>query len=151
MSFIMKRLFNLQHIKKVSYILLTAICINVTLLVAQEPLVLPINLSVRQVFNGNSNTCFVTTNNKLYCYGKNSFVQLGDGTTENKNYPVEIESLQDVSHVEISKSINYPHTCTIKTNGDLYCFGNNQFGQSHIRVSPQDLCRKSSRFCLRNP
>ena len=40
-----------------------------------------------------SNTCVVLDNRKAYCWGFNLFGQLGDGTTDNKNDPVEVKGL----------------------------------------------------------
>lgn len=68
-------------------------------------------------------TCAITTNGKLYCWGRNHKGQIGNGDEINQVYPVEI--LSDVASVSLGAS----HTCAVKTNGMLYCWGSNERGQ----------------------
>ena len=85
---------------------------------------LPIQNSVRQIKSGRTHTCAVTTDNKLYCWGKNDHGKIGSGSDDEvETLPVEV--LQDVSSVNL-KSDN---TCAIKTTGGLYCWGSNAYGQ----------------------
>lgn len=72
----------------------------------------------------------IDSNNDLYMWGSNSYGQLGDGTTEDKNDPVKIMS--DVSYVDakISPWGDSSSTCCITNNGDLYVWGCKYAGDS---------------------
>jgi len=74
--------------------------------------------------SGLSHTCSIDNNNKLYCWGRNYYGHLGDGTKIDKYVPIMIgnERWESVS------SGNFG-TCGIRLNGDLYCWGWNKYGQ----------------------
>jgi alpha-tubulin suppressor-like RCC1 family protein len=81
---------------------------------------------VSSVALGGYHTCAVKTDGSLWCWGYNYFGQLGDGTSgggTNKNTPVPITS--GVSSV----ALGWHHTCAVKTDGSLWCWGYNYFGQ----------------------
>ena len=94
---------------------------------------------VKQVSAGNRCTCAVTTDGKLYCWGTNSFGQLGIGTTSTREkLPQHVESLQSVKYVTASLSLymDEGHVCALTdpSGGDdegylLYCWGNAGYGQ----------------------
>jgi len=64
--------------------------------------------------------------NSLWCWGNNEFGQLGDSTTLQRTTPVQVEALaSDVS----SASAGGNHTCALKTDGTLWCWGQNRSGQ----------------------
>lgn len=54
----------------------------------------------------------------LWAWGENSHGELGDGTTVNKNIPIQIGS--DNNWIKIS---SYTHTLAIKSNGTLWSWG----------------------------
>lgn len=68
----------------------------------------------------------VKTDNTLWLWGYNLQGQLGDNTSTPRSSPV-----QTVSAGSNWKwvSCGERHTCAIKTDGTLWCWGNNQFGQ----------------------
>jgi len=69
-------------------------------------------------------TCAVK-DGALYCWGRNDFGQLGDGTRTNRNAPTAVRNMgSGVSAV----AANEFHTCAIKS-GELYCWGNNSYGE----------------------
>jgi len=60
------------------------------------------------------------------CWGSNSLGQLGDGTTEDHTYPVQVSNLiSGVTNISIGGS----HSCALLTSGSLYCWGYNLLGQ----------------------
>jgi alpha-tubulin suppressor-like RCC1 family protein len=73
---------------------------------------------------GGYHTCAIKTDGSLWCWGGNYYGQLGDGTNESKNTPVQIMS-SGVSSVALG---GY-HTCAIKQDGSLWCWGRNSSGQ----------------------
>ncbi|MBI3773341.1 MAG: hypothetical protein HY272_11660 [Gammaproteobacteria bacterium] len=63
--------------------------------------------------------------NKLYCWGDNSFGQYGDGTTTSATIPTYI----NIGTTWSSLSLGSTHTCAIKADNTLWCWGNSDYGQ----------------------
>jgi alpha-tubulin suppressor-like RCC1 family protein len=85
-------------------------------------------LSFRQVSAGGGHTCGVTTDNQAYCWGDNTFGQIGDGTsseTEPRLTPVAISGGLSFRHV----TAGGVHTCGLTTDNKAYCWGLNVDGQ----------------------
>ncbi|OFW84295.1 MAG: hypothetical protein A2018_07320 [Alphaproteobacteria bacterium GWF2_58_20] len=79
---------------------------------------------VTTVAEGYWHTCAIK-NGAVYCWGRNSDGQLGDGTTTNHLTPVAVLGMG--SGITVLAS-GYEHNCSIK-EGFLYCWGNNNVGQ----------------------
>jgi alpha-tubulin suppressor-like RCC1 family protein len=75
---------------------------------------------------GGSQTCAIKTNGTLFCWGWNEHGELGDNSTTNSPVPVQ-ESTAATDWANLSAG--YSHTCAIKTNGALFCWGRNESGQ----------------------
>jgi len=79
---------------------------------------------VSKVSSGLFHNCMIIgQDNSLRCWGNNDYGQLGDGTYESKNFPVQITS--DI----LSVSLGYAHTCAVKQDNSLWCWGWNYYGQ----------------------
>ncbi len=63
----------------------------------------------------------------VYCWGDNSFGQLGNGTTTNSTTPVPISGASPYLFATVSAGAS--HTCGVAPNGIGYCWGDNSFGQ----------------------
>lgn len=72
----------------------------------------------------NGHTCARTNDGKLYCWGRNSNGQVGDGTTIDVSSPKVILSA-DVAQVSAGRV----HTCARLSTGGVNCWGNNGSGQ----------------------
>jgi alpha-tubulin suppressor-like RCC1 family protein len=70
-------------------------------------------------------TCATTTGGAIWCWGANTFGEIGDNTTIAKNAPAEVGNGTDW----ISVSAGGGHTCAVKTNDTQWCWGNNGNGQ----------------------
>ena len=71
-----------------------------------------------------------TINGEVYAWGDNSDGQLGIGNTENQSSPVKIESLSNVDEIYYDGS-----SCSVyakMTNGEVYAWGDNSYGQLGI-------------------
>ncbi len=66
----------------------------------------------------------IKTDGTLWAWGNNSNNQLGDGTSINKNTPVQIGT--DTNWKKVFAAEKY--SVAIKTDGTLWAWGNNQFG-----------------------
>lgn len=69
--------------------------------------------------------CWITTELNLYCYGKNTFGEVGTGG----NAAVSPTSPALILSGIVSASLGYAHTCAVNQVGELYCWGWNQMGQ----------------------
>jgi alpha-tubulin suppressor-like RCC1 family protein len=95
---------------------------------SQEPAPMPVTGShtFQAVSAGESHTCGLTTAGDAYCWGDNSYGQLGTGTvTSQEPTPLPVTG----GHTFQSVSVGYIHTCGLTTAGDAYCWGNNYHGQ----------------------
>ena len=75
--------------------------------------------------SGDYHTCGVTAAGKVYCWGDNSYGQLGTGTTLNSATPVPVAPELDF----ISFSAGETLSCGVTTEHTVYCVGNNLYGQ----------------------
>ena len=69
----------------------------------------------------------IMPNGDLYCWGDNEYGEVGNGTTKKQSTPVRV--LNDVISVSCSSWSNHFFISAITENGDLYCWGDNEYGQ----------------------
>lgn len=82
--------------------------------------------SVSAVAAGANHACARKGDGTLWCWGRNEFGELGDGTTTQKTLPVQVAALgSGVAGV----ACGWGHTCARKTDGTLWCWGGNNYGQ----------------------
>ena len=80
-----------------------------------------------QISSGFYHTCGIRDTGRLYCWGQGHRGQLGNGGTANAvAVPTEVAgTATDWKSVSAGSS----WTCAIKTNGTLWCWGRDDFGQ----------------------
>lgn len=61
----------------------------------------------------------------VWCWGENSFGQLGDGTKENQPKPVQVKALKDIVFVTAGSA----HSLALKSDGTVWAWGLNFHGQ----------------------
>lgn len=77
---------------------------------------------------GAVHACAVSNAHVLYCWGDNTWGELGDGTTVLRGAPVR--ALLPEGAVAVAASRGYPaHTCAVTANGGAKCWGANDSGQ----------------------
>lgn len=76
---------------------------------------------------GHSHYCFLTNNQRVFCWGKNAGGEAlqGVATPSQLNSPSNLSSLTSV--VQLSAGFN--HTCAVISDGSVKCWGKNDFGQ----------------------
>ncbi|MBI3071915.1 MAG: chromosome condensation regulator RCC1 [Deltaproteobacteria bacterium] len=88
---------------------------------------------------GRGYTCAVTEAGAVKCWGWNFDGMLGDGTTVDRETPVDVRGLAS-GFVGVSASAR--HTCAWSNQGEVWCWGHNWAGEvgdgtsTNIRLSP---------------
>jgi alpha-tubulin suppressor-like RCC1 family protein len=91
--------------------------------------------AVTQVYAGGAHTCAQRVDGSLWCWGSNRFGQLGTGDTKGRVLPEQIAP--DVLGNSVSAVYTGgAHTCAVKVDGSVWCWGNNQYGQLGVDVGP---------------
>mmetsp|Transcript_3477 Transcript_3477/g.7853 ORF Transcript_3477/g.7853 Transcript_3477/m.7853 type:complete len:402 (-) Transcript_3477:85-1290(-) len=87
---------------------------------------------------GGLHICAIESPSLLFCWGKNLYGQLGDGTLKEKKTPTVVEGMDQVVQVSSGGGYNWGHTCAVTTNGSTYCWGNNKYGQLGMGMISQN-------------
>ena len=78
-----------------------------------------------KITSGGTHTCALL-GASVYCWGDNTFGQLGDGMTASSTIPVRLPAF---SSAPISISAGGSHTCVLLSGGSVQCWGKNDKGQ----------------------
>jgi alpha-tubulin suppressor-like RCC1 family protein len=114
--------------------------------------------SVVEIAVGGAHTCARKADGTLWCWGWNGKGQLGDGTqggtmcssglAECKLVPVQVSALAD-QVVEVTAS--FGHSCARKSDGTVWCWGLDYFGQLGDGVSSGVACADGGTNCQPSP
>ena len=74
---------------------------------------------------GSNSTCAVTANGQVWCWGSNTYGQIGDGTTEDRLTPVQVSGLDGPA---VGVSVGTYRACALMADGRIACWGNNDNG-----------------------
>jgi alpha-tubulin suppressor-like RCC1 family protein len=105
-----------------------------------------LNNDVHAASLGSGFTCVRQNDNSIFCWGANESGQLGTGDYERRLLPEQVdpEGLgTDVRYLATGAS----HACARKTDGTIWCWGSNQFGQlgtgdMQPRLTPFEIGRE---------
>ena len=96
------------------------------------------------IFAGNRHTCAITTDQRAFCWGENTFGQLGDGTTTSRPSPTPVAGGLKFSAISIGSffisalppgatplppNVFPAHTCALTEAGRAYCWGWNAWAE----------------------
>lgn len=86
---------------------------------------------------GQGHTCALRVDGTLYCWGRNANHELGlgEGAEGQIRTPQQVGTDMDWEQIVAGQN----HSCAVKANGDLWCWGENvngQFGVPEVTVSP---------------
>lgn len=88
--------------------------------------------TIKQVGVGSSHTCVIASDDKVYCWGANSYGQLGnsDASRETKYIPVAVNMSSGVLAGKTAKMLNVEglKTCIIANDNKVYCWGYGDLG-----------------------
>ena len=83
-------------------------------------------VALRSLTTGSSHVCGLASDSSAYCWGDNSYGQLGDGTRDGaRDRPVEVVGALHFAALSAGGS----HTCGVASGGVAYCWGLNSHGQ----------------------
>ena len=97
----------------------------------------PSLLSFTSIATSNSHTCARISDGSAWCWGDNNSGQLGDGTTTNSSGAVRVTT--DISSTLLTNvstvSVGTNASCALKSDGTVWCWGDNGEGQLGDRTS----------------
>ena len=97
----------------------------------EDPISTPVKIAglsedVTALSLGSMFACALTHSGSVYCWGENGSNQLGDGTSTDRLSPVAVI---DLPPNVIAVSTGASHACAMTGEGDVVCWGGNQYGQ----------------------
>ena len=109
--------------------------------------------SVSQIMTSSSFACSLVEPSQVYCWGQNVYDVLGENVTPTAMRPSRIDTAPALAGKTVTKlaegSYSARHMCVIvdgASQGEVYCWGNNSFGQlgngvgdGSLRTSPQPV------------
>lgn len=84
-----------------------------------------LRITIAAVSAGFDHTCAVSVSGIAYCWGVNTFGQLGDGSTTRRLQPSAVQTNARFSSIAAGQA----HTCAVTQSGAGYCWGASDQGQ----------------------
>jgi alpha-tubulin suppressor-like RCC1 family protein len=100
-------------------------CLSPPLACALVPFPVAGGLKFERLSAGGAYTCGLTSDGTAWCWGSNSFGQLGDGTQTTRNAPVAVATTERFTRIAAGQA----HTCALTVSGAAWCWGANTRGE----------------------
>jgi len=107
----------------------TAACVGASDPCSDKPVRVATSLLFASISAGDGYTCAVTIAGAAYCWGDNTYGQLGTGSQQAAARPTRVVA-EGVAFRAISAADT--HTCAVATTGVAYCWGSNDGGKLGI-------------------
>jgi len=91
-------------------------------------------LDIQNISLGKKHFCFIK-NNKIFCQGRGSFGQLGDGTLQSRTWPEPVTQITQDIHKVLALTTKGNNSCALlytlnaNLNVEILCWGDNRQGQ----------------------
>jgi alpha-tubulin suppressor-like RCC1 family protein len=87
--------------------------------------------TIRSISSGSTHTCVLASDDRVYCWGRNSYGELGNNSTTDSSVPVAVNTAGVLSGKTIKavSTSGYLHTCVVASDDQAYCWGRNGYGQ----------------------
>lgn len=108
-------------------------------------------IDVAEISSGGRHTCTITDEHEVYCWGDNTYRQLGTGSAQPKSArPVWLSDIfgLDGAPQVTSLSSGTEHTCAVRSDGRALCWGRNADGQLGSNSTADRAAAKSVRTIL---
>jgi alpha-tubulin suppressor-like RCC1 family protein len=90
-----------------------------------EPFAVHDAFTADTIVGGYDHTCALLADGTAYCWGRNEYGQLGDGTQTDRFLPTPVATSLRFTAI----SAGYGHTCALTSDGSAYCWGANRSGE----------------------
>jgi hypothetical protein len=90
----------------------------------------PVQHLVTSIACGLYHTCSIGNGSIPYCWGHNTYGQIGNNTTTDSNVPQSLFMFLGGAMTQVS--LGYFHTCALRADGSVFCWGNNADGRLGI-------------------
>ncbi len=80
---------------------------------------------------GNVHSCAVLSEGSVVCWGYNESGRLGDGTADNRAFPVAVKGIGGIGELTgvVEVALGNSHSCARTVAGEVLCWGNGDSGQ----------------------
>ncbi len=86
--------------------------------------------TIKQLSAGGEHTCAIASDDLAYCWGFNTYGQLGDNSTTRRTVPVAVNTAGVLAGKTIKSIAAYNYsTCVIASDDQAYCWGRNDVGR----------------------
>jgi alpha-tubulin suppressor-like RCC1 family protein/signal transduction histidine kinase len=86
--------------------------------------------TVSSITTGANHTCVVASDNLAYCWGFNTYGQLGNNSTAQSAVPVAVDTYGSIAGKTISSiAAGASHTCVVASDNQAHCWGDGGSGQ----------------------
>lgn len=83
----------------------------------------------RKISAGESHSCALMEDGRVFCWGRGDFGQLGNGGTSDLSSPTEVVLNLVTGAGVLDLTSSGDHSCILSNMGQLQCWGSNSFGQ----------------------